>query len=131
MRKKYLIPLYAEHIKFLLERCCWKVTLVHKHYTFKQETFKKDFVISNQIARQNAKTSMEENFYKLMNNANFGCEYRNNFDQCFFTTVIDEIEKMFYIIKHHKDLSDPNISSLFSSDHLVIEIDEDFDNRIG
>ena len=54
MGKKYLIPLYAEHIKFLLERCCWKVTKVHKHYSFKQATFKKDLVINNQVTRQNA-----------------------------------------------------------------------------
>ena len=49
--KRFFIPLYAEHIKFLIERCCWKVTKVHRHFTFKQELFKKEFVIGNQITR--------------------------------------------------------------------------------
>ena len=62
MDKKFLVPLYAEQLKFLLECCCWTVTKIHQHFTFRQEMFKKDFVISNQIARQYAKTSMKKIF---------------------------------------------------------------------
>ena len=29
MDKKYLIPLYAEHLKFLLQRCSWTITKIH------------------------------------------------------------------------------------------------------
>ena len=114
MDKKYLKPLYAEHLKFLMEPCCWKVTKVHQHFTFRPEMFKKDFVISNQVARQNTKTSMEKNFYKLMNNANLGYDCRNNFDNRYFSTVIDEIEEM-AIIRKHQDVFDPEISSFFLS----------------
>ena len=78
MNKKYLIPIHAKHLKLLLECCAWTVTKIYRHFTFRQEMFKKEFVISNQVARQNAKTPMEKNFYKLMNNSNFGYDCRNN-----------------------------------------------------
>ena len=72
----------------------WTVTKIHNHFTFRQEMFKKDFVIGNQIARQNAKTPMEKNVYKLMNNSNFSYDCCNNFENCYFTLVVDEIEEM-------------------------------------
>ena len=62
MDKKYLTPKYAEHLKFLVERCSWTVTKIHQHFTFRQEMFKKESVISNQVARQNSKTPMENKF---------------------------------------------------------------------
>ena len=130
MDKKYLIPAYAEHLKFLLERCSWTVTKIHQHFTFCQEMCKKDFVINNHIARQNAKTPMEKTFYKLMNNSNFGYDCHNNFDNCYFTSVVDEIEEMAYIRKH-QSIHDPSIAEFFSSDHLRIQINEDFDNKIA
>ena len=94
MDKKFSVPLYAEHVKFLMERGCWNVTKTHQHFTFPQEMFKKDFVVSNQVARQNAKMPMEKNFYKLMNNANFGYDCSNNFDNRYFIPVVGEIEEM-------------------------------------
>ena len=36
----------------------------------------------NQVVRQNAGISVEEDFYKLMNNAYFGIDCRNNIDNC-------------------------------------------------
>ena len=56
--------------------------------------FKKDFAIGNQIARQNAKTPMEKNVYKLMDSSKFSYDCRNNFENCYFTPVVDEIEEM-------------------------------------
>ena len=46
------------------------VTAIYEHYTFKQDTFKKDFVIMNQNARKAATTKVEKDFYKLLNNSN-------------------------------------------------------------
>ena len=130
MDKKFLIPLYAEHLKFLMERCFWKVTKIYQHFTFQQEMFKKGFVVSNQVARQNAKMSMEKNFYKLMNNANFGYDCHNNFDNRYFTAKVDELEEMAYARKH-QNVYDSEIINDFSPDHLRMQINEDFDNKIA
>ena len=50
----------------------------------------------NQISRQNAKTSVEKDFYKLMKNSNFGYDCRNNADNCFFAPIFDELEELSY-----------------------------------
>ena len=33
--KKIAIPIYAEHLRYLILRCGWKVPNVQAHYTFK------------------------------------------------------------------------------------------------
>ena len=65
-----------------------------------------------------------------MNNPNFGYDCRNNFDNCYFTPVIDEIEEM-ACVRKLQSIYEPDISSFFSSDHLQIQINEDFDNKIA
>ena len=74
MKEKKIIPLYAEHLHFLMTRAGWLITKIFKHYTFEQACFKKEFVTMNQNARKNAETPVERDFYKLMNNANFGID---------------------------------------------------------
>ena len=49
---------------------------------FEQSTFKKEFVVMNQVSRQNAQTNVEKDFFKLMNNSNCGYDCRNNADNC-------------------------------------------------
>ena len=73
---------------------------------------------------------MEKNFYKLMNNANFGYNCRNNFENRYFTPVVDEIEEMAYIRKH-ENVYDSDIINYFSPDHLQMQINEDFVNKLG
>ena len=48
---------------------------VQAHYTSEQSKFKNEFVITNQVSRPKAKTDVEKDFYKLMNNSNFGYDY--------------------------------------------------------
>ena len=48
-----------------------------------------------------------------MNNANFGYDCCNNFENRYFTPVVDEIEEMAYIRKH-QNVYDPDIINLFS-----------------
>lgn len=40
MEKKVFIPLYAEHLSFLVTRCGWKMTRSYDYYTFEQSKFK-------------------------------------------------------------------------------------------
>ena len=53
MPKKYFIPLYADHTHFLIKRCGCLVTKIYAHHTFEQSKFKKEFVIMNQVSREN------------------------------------------------------------------------------
>ena len=89
--KKY-IPLYIEDLRFLIKRAGWIVTKLYSHFTFEQDAFKKDFALMNQRFRQNAKNDIKKNFCKLMNNANFGFDCRNNENNLKFEPLIDEID---------------------------------------
>ena len=68
--EKKLIPLYPEHLLFLIKRAGWLVTYIYEPYTFKQSKCKKDFVVMNQKSRQKATTPVERDFSKLLNNSN-------------------------------------------------------------
>ena len=53
----------------------------------------------NQKSRQNATSSVERDFYKLLNNANFGIDFRNNINNCYFELIYDEISEISYLKK--------------------------------
>ena len=74
--------------------------------------FKKDFVIMNQISRHNAKTSVEKDFYELVNNSNFGYDCRNNPGNCSFTGLFDEIKELTFA-KNIKMFSTATYLNLF------------------
>ena len=63
LRKKKIIPLYAEDLHFLIKRAEWLLTHIYEHYTFEQSKFKKDFVIMNKKSRQQATSSVERGFF--------------------------------------------------------------------
>ena len=97
MDEKKFIPLYDEHIHFLITRAGLLVTNIYQHFTFEQSKFKKDFVVMNQKPRQKATSPVERDFYKLLNNANFGIDCTNNIDNCSFESIYDEISEIAYI----------------------------------
>ena len=68
--------IYADW-NFAINRAGWFVTKIYSHFTFEQECFKKEFIFMNQRSRQNAKNPTEKDFYKLMNNSNFGYDCPN------------------------------------------------------
>ena len=53
--KKRFQPMYVEQLAFVIKRAGWKVTKLYSHYSFKQERFKKKFILMNQKSRQSAK----------------------------------------------------------------------------
>lgn len=59
MEKKVFIPLYYEHINFLVKRASWTVTKIYSQYTLEKERFKKNFLLMNQNTCQRAKSSVE------------------------------------------------------------------------
>ena len=99
LNKKVFVNLYAEDLYFLTTRAGWKVTKIYHHYTFKQETFKKNFVVMNQNTRKTAKTKVEKDFYKLLNNSNFGYNCRNNIENCTLDLLYDDLDEISYIKK--------------------------------
>ena len=126
---KTCIPLYIEDLRFLIKRAGWKVTKLYSHFTFEQDTFKKDFVLMNQKSRQQAKNDIEKDFYKLMNNANFGFDCRNDADSLKFDPLIDEINEITYIKKYH-NLFDPKIKKFVSSKILEDHIEKEYNDEL-
>ena len=52
LNKKIFVNLSAEDLYFFNTRAGWKVTKIYDHFAFKQDTFKRDFVVMNQNARK-------------------------------------------------------------------------------
>ena len=129
MLSKKFIPLYLKEIKFGVLRCGWKVTKLHKHYYFDQERCKKNFILMNQKARQEATDKVESNFCKLLNNANFGYDCRNNLDNCNFEPIMDEIRELDFIKRYHSNLCDASIRPFVTSRVLSEDIQERYNNE--
>ena len=50
---------------------------------------------------QQSKNSVEKDFYKLMNNSNFGYDCRNNLDNCKIVPIFDEYKEIFFINRYN------------------------------
>ena len=125
------IPLYLEELKFLVYCCGWKVTKLYRHYYFEQERFKKDFILMNQKARQESKNLIESNFCKLLNNANFGYDCRNNLDNYTFEPSNDELREIAYIRKYYRSIFDNELAPFLTSQVLQEDIDSRYNNEFG
>ena len=76
------------------------------------------------------KMILKKKFYKLMNNADFGFDCRNNANNLKFEPLINEINELTYIKKYH-NLYDNNISSFVSSEILEKNINQKFEQEIA
>ena len=130
MFPKKFIPLYLEDLRFLIKRAGWIVTKLYSHFTFEQDCFKKEFALSNQKSRQNAKNDIKENFYRLMNNANFGFDCRNNANNTKFEPIIDEIGEITYIKKYY-NLFDSQVANFVKSDVLEQNINKEYEQKMA
>ena len=122
--KKY-IPLYLEDLAFVIKRYGWVVTKFHAHLTFDQAPFKKNFILMNQKSRQESKTNTEKDFFKLMNNANFGSDCRNNADNVDFVPIFDEINEIYSLQKYYS-LIDTKINDFVSGKLIEDYVNEKF-----
>ena len=123
MLEKQFIPLYLEHLLFLIRRAGWKVAKIYAYYTFDQGRFKRDFILMNQRSRQQTKKSVEKDFFKLLNNANFGYGCRNNIDNCKSEPIRDEINEISYI-RQYTNLLDKSVSEFLNSRVIAEKIED-------
>ena len=126
MRKKIFVTIYPEDLQFLTTRAGWKVTKIYDHYTFKQARFKRDFVVMNQNARKVAKTKVKKDFYKLLNNSNFGNDCRNDIGNCKLELMIDGLDEISYIKKFTNILQDSRYREFFSLDLLRQQVQAEY-----
>ena len=85
-----------EHLAFVIKRAGSKVTKIHVYLNFQQKRFKRKFIFMNQKSRQESKNNTEKDFFKLMNNSDFGYDCRNNLDNCKFVPIFDEFKEITY-----------------------------------
>ena len=89
--------------------------------TFEQARFKQNFILMNQESRQESKNSVEKDFYKLMNNSNFGYDCRNNIDNCKFVPIFGEYKEITFINRYH-NIFDQKVSKFVTPDLLNIKL---------
>ena len=84
----------------------------------------------NQKSRQKATFSVEKNFYKLLNNSNFGIDCRNNIDNCILEPLFDNFEEISYIKKFMSILFDEKFRHFYSSELIQEEIIQEYQSKI-
>ena len=84
----------------------------------------------NQKSRQNAKNAIEKDFFRLMNNANFGYDCRNNANNAKFEPIIDEVNRITYIKKYY-NLFDSKTSNSVNIDVFEQKIEQNFQQQIA
>ena len=83
----------------------------------------------NQKSRQLSKNNVEKDFYKLMNNSNFGYDCRNNLDNCKFVPIFDELGEITYINRYH-NVFDQKVSQFVTTDLMKKQIEEKYNDKL-
>ena len=129
LNKKIFVNFYAEDLYFLTTHAGWKITQIYDHCTFKQNTFKKDFVVMNQNVRKTAKAKVGKDFYKLLNNSNFGNDCRNNLGNCKLELLFDGLDEICCIKKFTNVIRDHRYRGFFSIELLQDQVRKEFDKK--
>ena len=83
----------------------------------------------NQNSRKIAKTKVEKDFYKLLNNSNFGNDCRNNIGNCKLELMFNGLDEISYIKKFTNVMQDSRYRELFSLDLLRQQIEGEYDRK--
>ena len=83
----------------------------------------------NKKSQQEAKTNIEKDFYKLMNDSNFGYGCRNNLDNCKFGPIFDEINEITYLARYF-NYFDQRISDFITTDLIKQNIEERYNDKL-
>ena len=121
--------MYLEHLAPVIKTAGQKVTKINAHLTFEQKRFKEKFILINQKSRQLSKNNIEKDFYKLMNNSNFGYDCRNNLDNCEFVPIFDELKEITYINRYF-NFFDPRVSKFVTGDLIRQQIEETYNDKL-
>ena len=122
--------MYLEDLAFCIKRAGLNVTKIHSHITFEQARFKQKFILMNQKSREQSKNSIEKDFYKSMNNSNFGYDCRNNLDNFKFVPIFDEFKEITCINRYH-NIFDPKVSEFVTSELLRADVEEKYNDRLS
>ena len=87
-------------------------------------------MVINQISRQKATSSVEKDFFKLLDNSNFGTDCKNNIDNCILEPSYDNFTEISYIKSFTTIFSDGTFRTFFSPALLQEEITQTFQSKI-
>ena len=80
----------------------------------------------NQNNRKTGKAKVEKDFYKLLNNNNFGNDCRNNIGNCSLELMFDGFEEIAYIKKYSNIFTDPKFREFFLADILREHVEREY-----
>ena len=84
----------------------------------------------NQKSRQATTSPVERDFFKLLNNNNFGIDCRNNIDNCILEPIYDNFGEISYIKKFSTIFNDETYRHFFSPKPMKEEIIQIFQEKI-
>ena len=84
----------------------------------------------NQNARKKATSKVEKDFYKLLNNSNFGNDCRNNVGNCNLELLYDGAEEVKYIKKYSNIFSNYKLREFFTESALCQQVKNEIKQKI-
>ena len=83
------------------------------------------------ILEKTAKSSAEKDFYKLLNNSNFGNDCRNNIGNCKTELLYNGLDEIHYIKKFTNIFQNSRYREFFSIDLLKKRVNNEFKEKCG